>query len=187
MNEIFDRTLNSHEQVLSQTRALKPLVEQAVNLLIGCYQRGGKILLAGNGGSAADAQHIAGEFVGRFLKERTALPAIALNTNSTIITAIGNDYSFENVFSRQVESFGTSGDVLIAISTSGTSRNVVEAARVAKDKGLIVIGMTGQAGGPIGDLSDVCLCVPSPETPRVQEMHIMLAHIMCEATEAALC
>ena len=161
-------------------------VQQATDMVVASLRAGGTLLIAGNGGSAADAQHIAGEFVGRFLKERRALPCIALNTNSTIITAIGNDYSYDKVYSRQVEAFGKPGDVLLAITTSGNSGNILEASKVARAVGLKVIGLTGQGGGKLAPLCDLLLDVPSPETPRVQEMHILIAHILCELAEIEL-
>ncbi len=176
----------SHARVLEATRAMMDRVQEATDLVVESLRAGGTFLIAGNGGSAADAQHIAGEFVGRFLKERKALPCIALNTNSTIITAIGNDYSYDRVFSRQVEAFGKSGDVLLAITTSGNSGNIIEAARVAKSMGIKVVGLTGQGGGKLAPECDLLLDVPSTETPRVQEMHIMLAHILCELAEIEL-
>ncbi len=179
--------MDSHQAVLDRTRELAPLIQEASDMIVQSLRGGGTLLLAGNGGSAADAQHIAGEFVGRFLKERKALPAIALNTNSTVVTAIGNDYSFDRVFARQVEAFGKKGDVLIAITTSGGSPNVLEAARTAKSLGIKVVGLTGGTGGVLKSLCDVCLCVPTPETPRIQEMHILIAHTLCELAESALC
>jgi len=186
MNKVFENSLAGHASVFEGVRGMQADIQAGCELVIESYKAGGTLLIAGNGGSAADAQHIAGELVGRFLKERKALPAIALNTNSTIITAIGNDYSFDTVFARQVSAFGKPGDVLIAITTSGTSPNVLRAAEVARELGMKVIGLTGASGGSLKDLCDLCLCVPSRETPRVQEMHILIAHILCEITELAL-
>ncbi len=186
VNPIIAKTLDSHAVALQAVRALEGDIDAAARTIVDSMSADGLLLLAGNGGSAGDAQHIAGEFVGRFLKERRALPAIALNTNSTIVTAIGNDYGFEKVFSRQVEAHGKPGDVLIAISTSGNSANVIEAAQVAKRIGMKVIGMTGRSGGALKPICDICLAIPSDETPRVQEMHILIGHILCDISETAL-
>ena len=137
----------------------------------------------GNGGSAADAQHIAGELVGRFKKERKAIPAISLSTDTSILTAIGNDYGFEKVFERQIEALGNKGDVVIGISTSGNSENVYRAMKLAKKMGLTTIGLLGNDGGKIKNLSDIALVVPSKNTPRIQETHITIGHIICEGVE----
>lgn len=145
-----------------------------------------KILLFGNGGSAADAQHIAAEFVGKYKRERRALPALTLTANTSSLTAIGNDYGFESVFSRQVEALGVSGDVAIGISTSGNSENVLHALRVAKANGMKTVGFTGRPEGRIGSSVDCCLSVPSHDTPRIQECHILLGHIVCEIVEQEL-
>ena len=149
------------------------------------FKRGNKILLCGNGGSAADAQHIAAEFIGRFKLERKSLPAIALTTDSSILTAIGNDYAYDQVFSRQVEGLGRKGDILIAISTSGNSKNVLEAARRARAMGIQVFGFTGRSGALRG-LADLVFQADSDKTPHVQEMHITALHAVSEAVEDAL-
>jgi D-sedoheptulose 7-phosphate isomerase len=162
------------------------VVARAAELVYECLRSGHKVLLCGNGGSAADAQHIAGEFVGRYLKERRALPAIALTTDTSILTAIGNDYSFDIVFARQVEAIGAPGDVLIGISTSGNSPDVLRAVEAAQRIGLRTIGLTGQSGGQLAGLADICVRVPSSETPRVQEGHIAIAHVLCELVEDAI-
>ena len=148
--------------------------------LVECFRVGGKVLLAGNGGSAADAQHIAAEFVGRFVKERKGLPAIALTTDTSILTAIGNDYGYEEVFRRQVEALGQSGDVLLGISTSGNSGNVVLAFQKAKKQEMKVIAFTGTKESKMSALADVTLRVPAPVTARVQECHILVGHMICE-------
>ena len=155
-------------------------------MIINTLRDGGKVLICGNGGSAADAQHIAGELLGKFYMIRRALPAIALNTNTSVITAIGNDTSFDEIFSRQVEALGTEKDVLIAISTSGNSRNVIKAIEKAKEKGMKVIGLTGRSGGMMRNICDVLINVPSQDTPRVQESHITIGHIICEIVEKEL-
>lgn len=185
-NPVIAQTFEAHQAALNAVRELECEIDAAASVIIESMQAGGLLLLAGNGGSAGDAQHIAGEFVGRFLRERRALPAMALNTNSTIITAIGNDYGFENIFSRQVEAHGKPGDVLIAISTSGNSGNVIKAAQVSRAIGMKVIGMTGRSGGDLLPLCDICLAIPSDETPRVQEMHILIGHILCDISEGVL-
>ena len=148
---------------------------------------GGKLVLFGNGGSAADAQHVAGEFVGRFeVHDRRAWPAIALTTDTSILTALGNDFSFEEIFARQVEAIGREGDLVMAFSTSGNSPNVVQGVTAARAKGLRVIGLTGEGGGRLAALSDIALCVPSSRTARIQECHIAMCHALCEVVEAAL-
>ena len=148
--------------------------------------RSRKLLICGNGGSAADAQHIAAEFVGRYLHERKPLPCHALTTNTSSLTAIGNDYGYERIFARQVEAFGEEGDVFWGITTSGNSRNVLEAATFAREHGLFCIGLTGEGGGRLRDLSDLCIAVPSSSVPRIQEAHITIGHVICELVEATL-
>ncbi len=145
--------------------------------------KGGKVLICGNGGSAADAQHMAAEFVGRFRFDRPALPAVALTTDTSILTAVANDYSFKDVFSRQVKALGREGDVLIGFSTSGRSRNVLEAIKVAKEKEIITVGITGKKGGGMMEMCDYNLHVPCDSTPLVQEIHITIAHLLCELVE----
>lgn len=161
-------------------------IAAAASCLVECFRTGGKLLVFGNGGSAADAQHIASEFVGRYINDRPALPAIALTANSSEFTAIGNDYGFDHVFSRGIEAHGRSGDVAIAISTSGNSGNVVDAVQTAKDHGLTTIGLLGKGGGKLRYLVDQAILVPSDETPRIQETHITIGHILCALVEEAL-
>ena len=158
----------------------------AADIITGSLRAGGTLLCCGNGGSAADSQHIAAELGGKFYRIRPGLPAVALTVNSSMLTAIGNDFGYDEVFSRQLEAIGRRGDVLLAISTSGSSKNVVEAARLARERGLKVIGLTGRAGGKLKPLSDVWLGVPSDDTPRVQEGHIAIGHLLCELAEAAI-
>jgi len=148
---------------------------------------GGALLVCGNGGSAADAQHIAAELTGRFFRDRRALPALALHGNTSSLTAIGNDYGYDEVFAREVAAHGREGDVLMAISTSGNSRNVVRAIEAARDRRMVVVGLTGEHGGKMADLCDVGLRVPSSSTPRIQEFHILLGHTICELLERILC
>jgi len=161
-------------------------VEAAAQACIECMRAGSKILLAGNGGSAADAQHIAGEFVSRFAFDRPGLPAIALTTDTSILTAIGNDYGYERLFARQVQAQGNRGDVLIAYSTSGKSPNILRALEEASSKGLVRIGLTGNRCGPMRKLCDHLLEVPSSDTPKIQEGHLVLGHILCGLVERAL-
>ncbi len=182
------------------TSALKRHIEAAAALaadpaplrdiaaaLAGTVKAGGKILLCGNGGSAADSQHIAGELVGRFKKERRAIAAISLTTDTSVMTCLGNDYGFDRVFERQVEALGRKGDLLIAISTSGSSANVLKAAVKAKEIGMTVIGFFGKGGGAIVKYCDLAFLAPETDTPRVQEMHILAAHIICELVEDSVC
>lgn len=155
-------------------------------VLIEALQKGNKVLLFGNGGSAADAQHIAAELVGRFAFDRPALPALALSVNTSCVTAIGNDYGFEFVFARQIEALGRAGDVAIGISTSGNSLNVIKALSAARKMGLHTVALTGCTGGKMKDAADYCMCAPSNETPRIQECHILIGHIISELVERTI-
>jgi len=166
--------------------SLAPSLESAANLCIDSLQQGGKLLLFGNGGSAADAQHIAAELVGRYQLDRKGLPAIALTTDTSALTSIGNDFGFEQLFTRQVEALAQPGDILIGISTSGNSANVVNALTLGKKMGCKTIGLSGQKGGIMLSLCDVTLAVPSGHTPRIQEMHILLGHTLCHLIEQNL-
>lgn len=161
-------------------------VADAAAVLAGALARGGRVLVFGNGGSAAEAQHFAAELCGRFERERAAWPALALTTDSSVLTAVANDLGFERVFARQVEAFGRPGDVAVAISTSGTSPNVVEAARTARDGGLVVVALTGRDGGTLATLADVHLHVPEASTARAQEVHLTMIHALCDLVEQAL-
>jgi D-sedoheptulose 7-phosphate isomerase len=154
--------------------------------MAAAFRKGRKILLFGNGGSAADAQHIAAEFVGRFIPERPALPALSLASDPSVVTALGNDYGFERVFARQVEALGQPGDVAVGISTSGNSPNVLEALRVAADRGLHTMGFTGETGGQMAGLASFLFRVPSTRTPRIQETHIVLGHVLAELADREL-
>lgn len=165
---------------------LVALLEVVSQACIVCYRAGGKILLAGNGGSAADAQHIAGEFVSRFAFDRPGLPAIALTTDTSILTAIGNDYGYEKLFARQVQAHGQKGDVFIGYSTSGKSPNILMAMKEARERGLITVGLTGNRGGPMLELCDHLLEVPSSQTPKIQEGHLVMGHIICGLVESAI-
>ncbi len=163
-----------------------PKIVRAAEEIISTLRKGNKILVMGNGGSAAEAQHIAAELVGRFEKERLSLPIIALTTNTSVLTAIANDYSLDRLFARQIEGLGTSGDLILAISTSGNSRNIIEGVKTAIARGLSVIGLTGETGGELENLCQLNLCVPSSRTARIQEAHTTICHVLCEAVEASL-
>jgi D-sedoheptulose 7-phosphate isomerase len=158
-------------------------IVQAVKLILKCLQAGGKIILFGNGGSAADSQHVAAEFIGRFQKERRSIPAIALTTDTSILTALSNDYSFDIIFSRQIEGLGSKKDVAVGFSTSGNSKNVIEGLKAAKKIGMKTISLTGNSGGKVASLTDVSLIVPSTHTARIQESHSCMAHAICELVE----
>ena len=164
-------------------KTLSDLIVNAINMIISAYKAGGKVLLIGNGGSAADAQHIAAELVGRFKLERMALPAIALTTDTSILTSVANDYKYDNVFSRQVEALANNEDILIAITTSGNSINVLKAVEMARSKNVKVIGLTGRDGGKLKDMADMTIMIPSDNTPRIQEAHITIGHIICNLVE----
>ncbi len=155
--------------------------------VIDCLKNSGKVILFGNGGSASDCQHIAAEFIGRFKKERRALPAIALTTNSSVITALANDYEYAVVFSRQLEALGQKNDLAIGISTSGKAKNVLTAIKQAKKMGIKTVALTGGDGGELAKTADIALIVPSLNTPRIQEAHITIGHIICELAEQSLC
>lgn len=174
-----------HADVLAKTKALFPVIEEMAGLCENALRSGHKILICGNGGSAADAQHIAAEFVGRYHNERRSLPAIALTTDTSILTAVGNDYDFDRIFARQVEGLGQPGDVVWGISTSGNSADVLEALKLAKEKGLTTIGSTGKDGGAMKALCDTVLVIPSDTTARIQEMHMLCAHIICQLIDDA--
>ena len=161
-------------------------IAKLVALAINCLRANGKIILFGNGGSAADSQHIAAELVGRFTKERKALAALALNCNSSNLTSIGNDYGFEQIFARQIEGLGANKDLAIGISTSGTSPNVLAGISQAKKMGMKTVALTGEMGGELKKLVDICICVPSKNTARIQEAHLTIGHIICELTEEAI-
>ncbi|MEA5257730.1 D-sedoheptulose 7-phosphate isomerase [Arcicella aquatica] len=169
----------STKQALLSDAQLISLIDEVATVVVAAYKSGNKTLLAGNGGSAADAQHIAGEFVSRFYFDRPGLASIALTTDTSVLTAIGNDYGYEKLFSRQVQAQGKPGDIFIGISTSGNSPNVIKALETCKEMGIISIGLTGEKGGAMADLCDYCIKVPSNETPRIQEVHILIGHIIC--------
>jgi len=182
------------EQIFAESIAVKqetlkknlPRIISAAEAIISAITSGHKLFFCGNGGSAADSQHIAAEFVGRFQKERKAWPAIALTTDTSALTALGNDYTFDIVFSRQLQALGQKGDVLIAISTSGNSKNVLEAVRQAKTMGIVTVGVTGGGGGQLAILSDIVIIAASSKTARIQESHLVIFHTICELVENSL-
>ncbi|MCR6580942.1 D-sedoheptulose 7-phosphate isomerase [Campylobacter insulaenigrae] len=181
----FADSIKVKNEILNDENLLN-LIKQTSLKILNAYKKGNKTLLAGNGGSAADAQHIAGEFVSRFYFDRPGLASIALSTDTSIMTAIGNDYGYENLFSRQVQAQGVSGDVFIGISTSGNSKNIIKALELCKEKNIISVGLTGASGGAMNELCDYCIKVPSSCTPRIQEAHILIGHIICAIVEEEL-
>jgi D-sedoheptulose 7-phosphate isomerase len=174
------------KELLLRNAEVVSLIAKVSELLVDAVDKGNKILLFGNGGSAADAQHIAAEFVGRFAFDRPALPALALSVNTSCVTAIGNDYGFDLVFSRQIEALARPGDLAIGISTSGNSSNVLHGLATAREKGLRTVAFTGCAGGKLKNAADYCICAPSNETPRIQECHILIGHIISELVEETI-
>lgn len=180
-NQILE-SISIKELMLNDEKIIKVISNVAL-LFVDAYKNDKKILFAGNGGSAADAQHIAGELVSRFYFDRPGLPAIALTTDTSILTAIGNDYSYDKIFSRQIQANGVAGDIFFGISTSGNSKNILNGVMESKKMGITSIGLTGKYGGKIKDLCDYCICVPSEETPRIQESHLLIEHIICAIVE----
>ncbi len=179
--EIFRQTREAVEK--SSSPAQVEVLEKIAEVMIAALRSGHKLLLCGNGGSAADSQHIAAEFIGRFKRERQSLAAIALTTDTSILTAIGNDYSYEQIFSRQVEGLGAKGDILIALSTSGNSKNVLEAVKAAKARGIFTVGFTGLGGGALKSSVDLCFQAQADYTPHIQEVHITALHALSEVVE----
>ena len=186
MEEKIRHSIESHISASKALSAQWALIGQIASAVAGSVRKGGRILICGNGGSAADSQHIAAELVGRFKKERRAISALALTTDTSILTALGNDYSFDKIFARQVEAHGRRGDVLIAISTSGSSANVLNAVNKAREMGLTAVGLLGRDGGVIKPVCDLVLVIGDMDTARVQEMHILAAHIICGLVEDSI-
>jgi D-sedoheptulose 7-phosphate isomerase len=182
VSQLFADTIALHERV--RRGSVQPVVDAAA-AIVETLEKGGKVLLFGNGGSAADAQHVAAELVGRFERKRQALAAIALSTDTSVLTAVGNDEGYDRVFARQIEALGRDGDVAVAITTSGRSPNVVQALEAGRKRGLRTIGVTGRDGGAVARLVDIHLNVPSDSTPRVQEVHRTLLHAICDLVERA--
>ena len=180
---VFFKAITDHLDVVKGITVQQELLEKIALAMVEALGKGNKILWCGNGGSAADSQHLAAEIVGRFRRERRGLPSVALTTDSSILTAVANDYGFEAVFSRQVEALGNPGDLLVGISTSGNSQNVVQALEVAKEIGITTVGFTGEGGGRMASLADFLFAVPSRDTARVQEAHILAGHMLCDWIE----
>lgn len=174
------------KQTILNDAGIQKTVQDITDAVVAAFEAGHRVMFCGNGGSAADAQHLAAEFSGRFYKNRRALPSDALHCNSSYLTAVANDYSYDDIYSRLVDGTMEKGDVLIGISTSGNSPNIVKAFETARTKGITTVGFTGAGGGKMKELSDYLLNIPSTDTPRIQESHIMLGHIICELTESAI-
>jgi len=183
---MLDKEIQDHIERFNKLADLAKPIEQAAEQLSACIRHGGKILICGNGGSAADSQHFAAELVGRFLRERQSHPAIALTTDTSILTAVGNDYGYGAIFSRQIEAFGQQADCLIALSTSGTSENVLQAVDTARKLQMITIGLTGASGGDLATKVDIAIKAPASISPRIQEIHIFILHYWAQSIEAAL-
>ncbi len=185
INDIIAASIAVKQQILADTDMQQKIAE-AVEVITAAFKNGNKVLFCGNGGSAADAQHLAAEFSGRFYIDRKALPSEALHCNSSYLTAVANDYSYDVIYSRIIEGTGVKGDVLVGLSTSGNSRNVLKAFETCREKGITTIGLTGATGGQMKAYSDFLFNVPSTDTPRIQESHILIGHIICELVEANL-
>lgn len=182
IKKIIQASIEVKQNILTDDRLLLA-VNDAVNIIVNAFEKGNKVLFCGNGGSASDAQHLAAEFSGRFYTDRDALPAEALHCNTSYITAVANDYSYDVIYSRLIKGIGNKGDVLVGLSTSGNSKNIVKAFEEAKEKEMITIAFTGSTGGKLKKLSDILINVPSDDTPRIQESHITLGHIICQFVE----
>ena len=182
---IFSDELKSHLEVVNLILSIDEHVMKVANIIIDTLKNGNKIIICGNGGSAADAQHFAAELTGRYKSERASLGAIALTTDTSALTAIGNDYGYDMVFSRQLGGVGRAGDLLVAISTSGNSKNVLNAIQVARENGIKSVGLSGKGGGAMNDMCDINIVVPSDDTARIQEMHILIIHTICQAVDCA--
>ena len=182
IKHIINASIETKQQILLD-EVLIGTIDRVANLLVETFKNGGKVYFCGNGGSAADAQHLAAEFSGRFYKDRKALPAEALHCNTSYLTAVANDYGYDQVYSRIIDGIAEKGDVLFGISTSGNSANIIRAYEVAKEKGLITVSLTGVTGGQMKGISDHLLNIPSSDTPRIQESHILIGHIICQLVE----
>lgn len=185
IRNIIKESIGVKELILSDEKLILN-IEKAAQIIVDCYRNEGKVLFCGNGGSAADAQHLAAELSGRFYYDRPALEAEALHVNTSYLTAVGNDYSFDQIYSRILSASGKTGDVLVGISTSGNSKNVLEAQKVAKQKGMKIISLTGESGGEMKNSTNCLINVPSKLTPRIQESHILIGHIICQIVEEEL-
>lgn len=186
MDKIISKSIDSHFSALNQLKENLPVIADISRMFVSTLKNSGKIIFMGNGGSAADSEHLAAELVGRFKKNRKAFAAVSLSSNICIITAIGNDYGFDEIFSRQVEAVANKNDLIVAISTSGESQNVIKAVVKAKELGVKTVGFLGKHGGKLKSLVDISLVIPTEDTPRIQEMHILAGHIICEIVEEEL-
>ncbi len=182
IQSIIQASIDTKKMLLEDTLIQKN-ISVCSDLIVAAFHNGNKILFCGNGGSAADAQHLAAEFSGRFYKDRKALPAEALHTNTSYLTAVANDYGYDYVYSRLIEGIGNKGDILLALSTSGNSNNILHAIHKAREMGIVTIGFTGKSGGKMSGLCDMLINIPSEDTPRIQESHIMAGHIICQLVE----
>ena len=182
INDLIKASISVKEQIISDG-VMAPILEEVIQIITNTFQNGGAVYFCGNGGSAADAQHLAAEFSGRFYKNRKALPSDALHCNSSYLTAVANDYSYDVIYARLLEGLAKSGDVLVGISTSGNSANIIKAFEMAKSIGVVTVGFTGATGGKMKPLSDFLINIPSTTTPRIQESHILVGHIICELVE----
>jgi D-sedoheptulose 7-phosphate isomerase len=185
--DLIDKVFENHSNILSKTLVKHSKnIASTANLVAECFNNSGKLIFFGNGGSAAEAQHIAAEYVGRFLLERKSLPAVAFTTDTSILTAIANDFGYDNIFQRQVESFVNKDDVVFAISTSGNSENVINGVLAARTKGAKIIALTGEDGGELRQYADILIDIPSTDTPRIQEMHTLINHTICNIVESKI-
>lgn len=186
---VIDARLRAHLDTIAaieKDETLKAAVQDAVDAIVNCFRSGGRVYFCGNGGSAADAQHLAAEFSGRFYFDRPVLPADALHCNTSYLTAVGNDYGYDRIFARLISGLGQKGDILVGISTSGNSENILQAFEVCREKGVRTIAMTGATGGRMKELANLLINIPSTDTPRIQEAHITVGHIICELVEQAM-
>jgi D-sedoheptulose 7-phosphate isomerase len=182
IKKIIQASIETKQQVLQNEELLKTICD-VVHVIVAAFKNGNRVYFCGNGGSAADAQHLAAEFSGRFYSDRKALPAEALHCNTSYLTAVANDYGYDSVYSRMIDGIGQKGDVLVGLSTSGNSANIIKAFEVAKEKGMTSVAFTGSGGGQMKSISDYLINIPSTDTPRIQESHIMVGHIICELVE----
>lgn len=185
IQQLISNSIQVKQQLLTDAKLLS-VVEESISIITAAFKNGNKVLFCGNGGSAADAQHLAAEFSGRFYIDRPALPAEALHCNTSYLTAVANDYSYDLIYARLLQGIGNKGDILIGLSTSGNSKNIIKAFEVAKEKGMITIGFTGSTGGAMKAVADYLLNVPSTDTPRIQECHMLAGHIICQLVEEKL-
>ena len=185
IDDIIKKSIEVKQSILLDN-SLHKVIYNSIDVIVNAFENGNKVMFCGNGGSASDAQHLAAELSGRFYKDRKALPSDALHCNTSYLTAVANDYSYDVIYSRLVDGTMNSGDVLIGLSTSGNSKNIINAFKTAKEKGIITIALTGETGGDMGPLVDYLINIPNTDTPRIQEAHIMIGHIICELVESKL-